>query len=379
MSLYDQIARGFNPLQGLENAARMRLQGQQLKQQLAQAQDTRRQKSLYDQLRLAETQRLNQSTIDKNRLTMNKDMFDIQASVLGSVKTPAQFEAAKIRLAHLGTPLPEGVTFENMGSYADPKAAKFGTSVHYGTLGNETIAYQVSNDGTLKLIDLPGGAKPARPISFHDIGGSLQGYDPISGETVVTEEMTIPPEKEISFVEESSQAKAEGKSRGEDIQDARNNLGKSTQQANYSIQLLEQLKNHPGLPYATGIYSVMPRIPGTAQADFIARVEQLQGATFLQAYQQLKGGGHITEIEGEKAQNAVARMQRSQSKEEFIKAADEYIGIIKAGLQRMRAKAQGNKQATIVEAPPAAIDYLKQNPDTKNLFIQKYRYLPEGL
>ncbi|MEW7987904.1 MAG: hypothetical protein AB2799_19125 [Candidatus Thiodiazotropha sp.] len=327
MSLYDQIARGFNPLQGLENQARIRLEGEQLKNELEQR-------------------------AFNNQLTRDK----LAADTLWKQLKYSQNERS---------------------------AGETGTSVNYYRIpddkgGWKYIPYQAKKVGGKYDIELPPGAEAVLPGSSVSFGGSVGVQNRLGGNLLGDTQKTVPPEKEIPFVEKSSQAKAEGKSRGEDIQDTRNNLGKTTQQANYSIQLLEQLKNHPGLPYATGIYSVMPRIPGTAQADFIARVEQLQGATFLQAYQQLKGGGHITEIEGEKAQNAVARMQRSQSREEFIKAADEYIGVIRDGLLRARKKAQNGKQVNRGQAPQAAIDYLKQNPQFKAQFIQKYRYLPEG-
>ncbi|MES9949351.1 MAG: hypothetical protein ABW118_10360 [Candidatus Thiodiazotropha sp.] len=341
MSLYDQIAKGFDPLQGLEDSARINFQGQQLIRGLQQKEQAATRKNLWDHLKFAETQRLNDSTIRKNTEAAAKQVFDMQSSILKNVKTPEQFAAAKIRLAHVGAPLPENVTFENLGSYVIPDTPEFGYSVHYGKRGKDTIGYQVASDGTVKEVKLPGGATPTKPLSFQNLGGQIVGKNVFTGESVTTDNKTVPPQEELAFVKKSSQAKAEGKSRGEDIQNTRNNLGKFTQQANYSIRLLEGLKNHPGLPYATGVYSVMPKIPGTAQADFIARAEQLEGATFLQAFQQLKGGGHITEIEGEKAQNAVARMQRSQSKEEFVKAADEYIGILSEGLRRMRDKARG--------------------------------------
>lgn len=38
----------------------------------------------------------------------------------------------------------------------------------------------------------------------------------------------------------------------------------------------------------------------------------------------------------------------------------------------------GAQQAPVQKAPPAALDYLKQNPNTANMFKQKYGYLPQG-
>jgi hypothetical protein len=104
---------------------------------------------------------------------------------------------------------------------------------------------------------------------------------------------------------------------------------------------LEALKNHPGLPYAVGKSSMLPVVPGTAAADFKVRLDQVQGAQFLQAYEALKGGGQITEVEGKKAEAAIARMSRAQTEEEFKNSVDEFQTVVLAATQRAKAKAQG--------------------------------------
>jgi hypothetical protein len=69
--------------------------------------------------------------------------------------------------------------------------------------------------------------------------------------------------------------------------------------------------------------------------DTIPIIQQLQGKTFLQAFESLKGGGHITEIEGKKAEQAIARLQRTQSTKAFIAALLELREIIVAGQGRL--------------------------------------------
>ncbi len=63
-------------------------------------------------------------------------------------------------------------------------------------------------------------------------------------------------------------------------------------------------------------------------------LNQSKGGAFLEAFKALKGGGQITEIEGKKATDAIARMDRSQSKAEFDKALSDYEGVIKLGVDR---------------------------------------------
>ena len=115
------------------------------------------------------------------------------------------------------------------------------------------------------------------------------------------------------------------------------------QNAEQSIQSVSDLINHPGLKYLTGtLYGKAPVIPGTEQASANALLDQIKGQQFLQAYQTLKGGGQITEVEGKKATDALSRMQRSVSQEDFIKAGKEYMGILQKGIQRAQEQAKGN-------------------------------------
>ena len=103
---------------------------------------------------------------------------------------------------------------------------------------------------------------------------------------------------------------------------------------------IKELRNHPGLDSATGVSgAILPVIPGTARADFEARKEQILGGSFLQAYQQLKGGGQITEVEGKKAENAIARMQTAVSKPAFLAALNDYERAIDVGFSKMKIKA----------------------------------------
>lgn len=73
---------------------------------------------------------------------------------------------------------------------------------------------------------------------------------------------------------------------------------------------------------------------GTPSADFNALLGQVQGAAFLEAFESLKGGGAITQVEGNKATQAITRMNTAQSEPEFMKAAEEFRGIVRRAAQR---------------------------------------------
>jgi hypothetical protein len=74
-------------------------------------------------------------------------------------------------------------------------------------------------------------------------------------------------------------------------------------------------------------------IQGTQAADFDALLEQVQGGAFLKAFNDLRGGGSITQIEGEKATMALARVKRAQSEIGFVKAAREFVEILRDGIK----------------------------------------------
>lgn len=96
--------------------------------------------------------------------------------------------------------------------------------------------------------------------------------------------------------------------------------------------------NHPGLPMATGLSGKLdPRnyVPGTQAADFAAKADQLQGQVFMSAYEGLRGGGAITEVEGKKAENAIAALNRTQSPEQYRKSLVELRDVIAGARARM--------------------------------------------
>lgn len=136
------------------------------------------------------------------------------------------------------------------------------------------------------------------------------------------------------------------------------------QQAEQTSQLIDDLIKHPGLKPAVGLSSKLdPRnyIPGTSATDFKVRLDQLHGKQFLQAFESLKGGGVITDLEGKKATDAIARMNTSQSEQEFVKSAREFQKIIADGLERSKAKAGVNIMPNNEQMPNIVRKY---NPKT---------------
>jgi hypothetical protein len=131
-------------------------------------------------------------------------------------------------------------------------------------------------------------------------------------------------------------------------------MQKSFDTYNYMDELLERVKTHPGRQYSTGKSSILPKVPGTAPADFQVLLDQIGGQQFLQAFETLKGGGQITEVEGRKATEAQARLNPKQSEESFLQGVTELQGIARSAKERASAKIQPQDSPSTPAAQSAA-------------------------
>lgn len=133
--------------------------------------------------------------------------------------------------------------------------------------------------------------------------------------------------------------------------------------AGQMLSVISKLKTHPGLRAATGLGSVNPlnSVPGTQGFNFRVLADQLGGQTFLQAFETLKGGGPITDIEGKKATDAIARLNLGQSAEEYVQALTDLEDVAKAVQQRAeeRAMRQPAQRAPAARQPqsPSGTDF----------------------
>lgn len=119
------------------------------------------------------------------------------------------------------------------------------------------------------------------------------------------------------------------------------NLPKVVDSVSTASQQIDNLIKSPGLNYITGAYSLAPIVPGTPQADASARLNQIKGGTFLQAFSTLRGGGQISNVEGDKATAAIGRLERSQDPEVMRQSLTELKSILDKGLARAQNAASG--------------------------------------
>lgn len=128
--------------------------------------------------------------------------------------------------------------------------------------------------------------------------------------------------------------------------------------------VVNEILQHPGFSGSVGaknqayLFGLKSQpFAGSKEADFMAMLAQLEGGAFLQAFQALKGGGPITDVEGQKATQAIARAQTAQSEAGFKKSMNDLMGILDTAERRLgdpKAPAQAGAAAPEAAARPAA-------------------------
>lgn len=205
-----------------------------------------------------------------------------------------------------------------------------------------------------------GAGAPAAFVAL-DLQAKAAGFEPGT------------PEYQEFMATRGAGLQAQAKAEGEAAADAVTGLGGAIAKGEQAIALIDQIANDPALPSILGI--VQGNIPagtpliggGQAGSDLNAKIEQLQGKVFLEAFESLKGGGAITQIEGDKAERAIARLQRTQSPEAYKEALAELRGVVESGMKRARERA--NNASGNLPGNASASDgkkRLKWNPATES-------------
>jgi len=174
------------------------------------------------------------------------------------------------------------------------------------------------------------------PIYLRGQDGSVSIGQLGNGQVVpakIAEGMTIVDPMQKAQMQQ--QGRSQGKIQGESFQ----NFPAIETNANRALKTVDQLLNHKGIDAGTGFSAKIPAIPGSDKYAFNVANKQAQGQVFLQGFEALKGGGVITEVEGLKAEQALARMDTAQSREDYEAGLRDYKAVIENGMIAARRKA----------------------------------------
>lgn len=146
---------------------------------------------------------------------------------------------------------------------------------------------------------------------------------------------------------ETARNTATGKAVGE----AAMTTGAAEDKTGVAIGLIDSIIADPALPGITGMFQ--GRLPPLTQkgTDLGAKIDQLTGQAFLEAFATLRGGGQITEIEGKKATDAMARLSRAQSDTAFKAALADMRDVLTTGMARRQQQLQIGPTVSGAPAP----------------------------
>ncbi|NDK54039.1 phage tail tip lysozyme [Rhizobium laguerreae] len=232
----------------------------------------------------------------------------------------------------------------------------YGSTVPYYDKDGNLRYRQLSDRGGGKDLDLGPGATAAPTTRTVDTGTELITLGPGGQEVKRTTKQNYEAAKD------TAQGSTEGKAAGEAV----SSLPADLMQADQTIKNIDELLTSKGLDSIVGsVDQFRPSwTTGADGRDALTRLKQLQGGAFLQAYGLLKGGGQITEVEGGKAQDAMARMDRSLDEPHFRAALKDFRDAVEQGVAKMKERAK-------VAAPSAPADPTVVPTDVPGVTIRR--------
>ena len=152
------------------------------------------------------------------------------------------------------------------------------------------------------------------------------------------------------------------------IEANRKQSGELEQNARTVLSTIDQILKHRGFNDVIGVKesigAYIQFLPGDAR-DFRALYDQLNGQTFITAYEELKGGGSITEAEGIKAEQAISALRDPGINEkEWKRNAQTFVDVTKRGVDVARIR--GNlepKYKPFNDKEREAFNFILANPN----------------
>ena len=191
-------------------------------------------------------------------------------------------------------------------------------------------------------------------------GTTRRGQDITAETTRRGQDITEQRERDLALAENQAAAKARGKKLAENKVEAERALPGAIATAEQTLTLIDEMigdarvskdgkkwevpkgGRDPAEGFTDYVGLGFPGerfLEGSDAASYERRQLQIEGKTFLEAFESLRGGGAITEVEGAKGQQAISRMNKAQSEVEYVKAARELQEVVRKGVERARTKA----------------------------------------
>lgn len=235
------------------------------------------------------------------------------------------------------------VSLATIGQRLQSGNGVYGTPI-YGTGPNgETVLGAIGKNGQFRQIQTP-GFTPTPGIRTIDTGTGTVVLNSRSGAPVGG---TVQPGQTgagqpAGYVPKDVAGEAEQKKYGTETGEKIAGLGQARASYENSISGLNRLQlqanevmNHPGLSHITGVYGMLPNVPGFPGADAQAKLDTLKsqaGFAVLQAMRDASktGGalGQVSDFENRQLQNNLAELQNAQTEQQLKAALKKVIDYV---------------------------------------------------
>ena len=216
----------------------------------------------------------------------------------------------------------------------------FGTTVRTYTKDGRVVPYVVSNWGNIKEIDLPPDSTVSAGLTEVDQGNQIALVND-QGQVVGV----IPKN-----VAEASGEKKFGALEIENMINDERSAKSTVDVLGNQFDAISAVLNDPAKLEAVKSYvgPVQGRLPAVTPTQSLGEsiVKNLSAKSFLRAFEQLKGGGQITEREGAAAQAAIDRLgSTTLSDDDYVAAMQEAQNELRILLDQAQAKKYAASQA----------------------------------
>jgi hypothetical protein len=233
------------------------------------------------------------------------------------------------------------LTFEKFMLQKKANQGEYGLQGIWGVKDGKPALIQLGKSGEAIQSKLPQGFEPAqKPIEI-DAGTHKILIDPQTRQPIAQIPKNVAAKEAEEKVGQARGTAQAALANGADID------------AEETKKKIDQFINSKGFNEVFGqIDQYRPKWSHSdAGSDALARYEQLTGVAFLSAYSMLKGGGAITDIEGQKAGAAMARLNRAQSEAEAKQALIDFKEAVDTGLRKLKRAANGGEEPTATSTP----------------------------
>jgi hypothetical protein len=302
---------------------------------------------------------------EKTRFATSKEQseailkrLDVKRTQLDGVSTPDAY--VNWALSSFDDPL-LGPTLREIGSTPEKVMERINQAAQQpNALQNLIEESKLGSDKFAQLVKDRAGQQITVRGQNMQAQTTRRGQDMQAQTTRRGQDITEQRERDLALAENQAAAKARGKKLAENKVEAERALPGAIATAEQTLTLIDEMigdakvnpktnkieipkagrRPAPGFTdYVGAGVPGMRFLEGSDAASYERRQLQIEGKTFLEAFESLRGGGAITEVEGAKGQQAISRMNKAQSEVEYVKAARELQEVVRKGVERARTKA----------------------------------------